>query len=118
MFTERKTHAEAVLECQEIRGLGEAWCENANRYYSLAPNGPKNNSEILELVNLMEQLANYDYDNIRLTITGNDSRSLIAYKPNPSVNMRTVDTIRDQDRDNLVILKRFMATDQTVNHQH
>ena len=58
--------------------------EHAN--YSLAPNGPRQRRGIIKLVNDIEQLVNYDYDNLRLAITGNDTQVLIAYKSNPSVN--------------------------------
>ena len=27
----RKTHAQAIAECQEITALGDTWCNEANR---------------------------------------------------------------------------------------
>ena len=30
LFTERMAHAQTVLGCKEITGLGDTWCEQAN----------------------------------------------------------------------------------------
>ena len=37
LYTLRKTHAEAIAECQEITRLGDTWCNEVDRFYSLRP---------------------------------------------------------------------------------
>ena len=56
LYTHRKTHLQAITECQEITALGDTWCNDANRYYSLQPEGPKQQHGIVELLVEMEPL--------------------------------------------------------------
>jgi hypothetical protein len=55
----------------------------------------------------MEPLRDYEYDAMRLAIQQNNNRALIAYKTNAAINMRTVASIRTQDRDNLAIFREI-----------
>ena len=107
LYTHRKTHAQAIAECQEITALGDTWCNNANRYYSLQPDGQRQQRGIVELMDDMELLRYYDYDAVRLAIQQSNNRELIVYKTNTAVNMRTVASIRTQDMDNLAIFREI-----------
>ena len=107
LYTHRKTHVQAITECQEITALGDTWCNDANRYYSLQPDGQRQQRGIVELLDNMELLRDYDYDAARLAIQQNINRALIVYKTNSTVNMRTVASIRTQDTENLAIFREI-----------
>ena len=87
LYTHRKTHAQAIAECQEITALGDTWSNDANRYYTLQPDGQRQQRGIVELLDNMELLWDYDYDAVRLAIQQNLNRVLIVYKTNKAVNM-------------------------------
>jgi hypothetical protein len=101
----RKTHAEAIAECQEITGLGDTWCNEANRFDSLRPDEGRKQHGIVELLQDMELLRDYDYDAVRLSIQQTNNRALIVYKTDTALNMRTVAAIRAQNMDNLAIFQ-------------
>ena len=61
----------------------------------------------MELLDNMELLRDYDYDNVRLAIQQSRTSALIVYKPNSTVNMRTVASIRRQDTENLAIFREI-----------
>ena len=105
VYTLRKSHAEAITECREITRLGDTWCSEANRFYSLRPNVGRQQRGIVELLQDMELLRDYDYDAVRLAIQQTLNRALIVYKTNSVVNMRTVASIRAHDMDNLTIFR-------------
>ena len=90
----RKLHAEAIDECREITRLGETWCSEANRFYSLKPNVGRQQRGIIELIQDMELLKDYEYNAVRLAIQQTHNRALTVYKTNTAVNMRTVGAIR------------------------
>ena len=50
LYTHRKTHVQAITECQEKSALGDTWCNIANRYYKLQPEGPRQQRGIVELL--------------------------------------------------------------------
>ena len=53
LYTLRKSHAEAIAECREITRLGDTWCSEANRFYSLRPNEGRQQRGTVELLQEM-----------------------------------------------------------------
>ena len=53
LYTHRRTHVQAIAECQEITALGDTLCAEANRYYSLVPDGQQQRHGIVELLDNM-----------------------------------------------------------------
>ena len=62
LYTLRKLHTEAIAECREITRLGDTWCSEANRFYSLRPDEGRQQRGIVELLQEMELLRDYDCD--------------------------------------------------------
>ena len=59
----------------EITRLGETWCSEANRFYSLRPDEGRQQRLTLELLQEMDLLRDYDYDAVRLAIQKNLNRA-------------------------------------------
>ena len=78
-----------------------------NQYYSLVPDGQQQRCGIVELLDNMDLLRDYDNKNLRLAIQQSRTRALIVYKTNTTVNMRTVASIRRQDTENLAIFREI-----------
>ena len=64
---------------------GDIWCSEANRFYSLKPNVGRQQRGIVELLQEMELLRDYDYNAVRLAIQTTHDRALTVYKTQRSI---------------------------------
>ena len=75
--------------------------------YSLVPDGQQQRRGIVELLDNLELLMDYDYENVRLAIQQSRTHALIVYKTNAVVKMRSVASSRRQDKENLAIFSEI-----------